>query len=79
MQNRARVFRGNRALIVARLNVGLSPNQLARRAGVHGNQVRAAEHGDYVGPAIQRAICDALNVEDVLTLFPWERQREAQR
>lgn len=70
--------RTNRSLVEARLNAGLTPNDLAYRAGVSGNTIRAAERGLYVGPRIQFAIAHALGT-DVLELFPWERQREAGR
>lgn len=72
--NRRRV---NRHLIEARLNAGLTPNDLAYRAGVSGNTVRSAERGIYVGPRAQYAIARALNASTPLDLFPWERQREA--
>lgn len=68
--------RRNRPLIEARLNAGLTPNDLALRAGVSGNTVRAAERGLYVGPRAQYAMAHALGVTP-LDLFPWERQREA--
>lgn len=66
----------NRDLIVSRLRAGLSPNALARRAGISGNTVLAAERGQYVEPRSQKAIAEALGM-DVLELFPFERQREA--
>lgn len=69
--------RPNRDLIEARLNAGLTPNDLAYRAGVSGNTVRAAERGLYVGPRAQFAIAHALDLRSPLTVFPWERQREA--
>ena len=68
--------RPNRSLIEARLNAGLTPNDLAYRAGVSGNTVRAAERGLYVGPRAQYAISRALDLQP-LAVFPWERQREA--
>ena len=68
----------NRELILRRINAGLSPNLLAQRAGISGSTVRNAEAGYYVEADAQRAICDALSVEDVCDLFPWERQRESQ-
>ena len=68
--------RRNRLLIEARLNAGLTPNDLGLRAGISGNTVRAAERGLYVGPRAQYAIAHALGVLP-LELFPWERQREA--
>lgn len=70
--------RSNRLLIEARLNAGLTPNDLAYRAGISGNTVRAAERGFYIGPRAQYAIAHALTV-DPLALFPWERQKEAGR
>lgn len=69
-------LRSNRLLIEARLNAGLTPNDLAYRAGVSGNTVRAAERGIYVGPRAQYAIAHALQLRP-LDLFPWERQKEA--
>ena len=71
--------RPNRLLTEARLNAGLTPNDLAYRAGVAGNTVRAAERGLYVGPRAQFAIARALGSESPLALFPWERQREARK
>lgn len=70
--------RANRELIEARINVGMTPNDLARRAGVSGNTVRAAERGMYVDPRSQHAMARALG-RAPLELFPWERQREAVR
>lgn len=74
----AKQSRRNRALTEARLNEGLTPNDLGFRAGISGNTVRAAERGLYVGPRAQFAIAHALN-RTPLELFPWERQREARR
>lgn len=54
----------------------MTPNDLARRAGVSGNTVRAAERGDYVDPRTQYALASALDIPRVV-LFPFERQREA--
>jgi DNA-binding XRE family transcriptional regulator len=68
--------RTNRLLIEHRLDAGLTPNDLARRAMVSGNTVRAAERGDYVDPRSQYAISAALDVARVV-LFPFERQKEA--
>lgn len=68
--------RANRSLIELRLNAGLTPNDLARRAMVSGNTVRAAERGLYVDPRSQFAISQALGVLP-LEVFPFERQREA--
>lgn len=63
-------------LIESRLDNGMTPNDLARRAGISGNTVRAAERGEYVDPRSQFAIANALNVPRVV-VFPFERQREA--
>ncbi|HEU4988775.1 MAG TPA: helix-turn-helix transcriptional regulator [Gemmatimonadaceae bacterium] len=68
--------RRNRTLIELRLNEGLTPNDLARRAGVSGNTVRAAERGLYVDPRSQYAIAHALG-RLPLEVFPFERQKEA--
>jgi transcriptional regulator with XRE-family HTH domain len=70
-QSRTRI---NRALIEMRINQGLTPNDLARRALVSGNTVRAAERGLYVDPRSQFAIAKALGVAP-LELFPFDRQR----
>ena len=67
--------RHNRHLIELRLNAGLTPNDLAMRAGLSGNTVRAAERGLYVDPRSQFAIASALGVLP-LDVFPFERQRE---
>jgi transcriptional regulator with XRE-family HTH domain len=75
-QARRRARRINRALVELRLNAGLTPNDLARRAGLSGNTVRAAERGLYVDPRSQFAIAQALGAKP-LDLFPFERQREA--
>jgi len=72
-RRRARV---NRRLIELRLDAGLTPNDLARRAGVSGNTVRTAERGYYVDPRSQFAIASALEVRP-LDVFPFERQKEA--
>ncbi len=68
--------RTNRLLIEHRLDAGLTPNDLARRAVISGNTVRAAERGDYVDPRSQYAIASALGVARVV-VFPFERQKEA--
>jgi transcriptional regulator with XRE-family HTH domain len=70
--------RKNRELIELRVNAGLTPNALAVRAGISGNTVRAAEAGFYVDPRSQFAIAKTLGVLP-LDVFPFERQREAQR
>ena len=68
--------RVNRTLVELRLNAGLSPNDLAVRAGVSGNTVRSAERGLYVAPRSQFAIAQALGA-GVLEVFPFERQKVA--
>lgn len=72
-RSRARI---NRLLIEMRLNAGLTPNDLARRAGISGNTVRAAERGLYVDPRSQYAIANALGARP-LDAFPFERQKES--
>lgn len=67
-------LRTNRRLIELRVNAGLTPNDLARRAGVSGNTVRAAERGLYIDVRSQYAIATALEVQP-LDVFPFERQR----
>jgi transcriptional regulator with XRE-family HTH domain len=73
VQGRSRP-RANIELFKLRLNAGLSANDLARRAQVSGNTVRAAERGDYIDERSQHAIATALEHE-VVALFPLERQR----
>lgn len=68
--------RPNVRLIELRVNAGLTPNDLARRAHISGNTVRAAERGLYVDPRSQYAIAQALGVRP-LDVFPFERQRVA--
>lgn len=74
MSKRARRKIPNRRLTELRLNQGLTPNDLARRAQVSGNTVRAAERGMYVDPRSQYAISQALGVLP-LDVFPFERQK----
>ncbi len=74
MRSVAQRPRTNRTLIELRINAGLSPNELALRAGVSGNTVRAAERGLYVEPRSQYAIAHALG-RLPLDVFPFERQR----
>lgn len=76
MPKTAQTARSNRTLIELRINAGLSPNDLATRAGVSGNTVRAAERGFYVSPRSQYAIARVLG-QLPLEVFPFERQREA--
>lgn len=68
--------RANLRLIELRVNAGMTPNDLGRRARISGNTVRAAERGLYVDPRSQFAIAKALGVLP-LDVFPFERQRVA--
>lgn len=65
----------NRRLQGLRLNAGLSPNDLAYRAGVSGPTIRLAERGHLPGPRIQYAIARVFDL-DPLDIWPLERQRE---
>ncbi len=67
--------RQNRTLIVARLRHGWTTSGLARQAGISTNTVLNAERGAYVEPPTQKALSDALGV-DQFELFPMDRQRE---
>lgn len=51
-----------------RINLGLSPNDLAFRAGTTGNTIRLAERGFTPGPRIQFQIA---GVFDLLPLDIW--------
>ena len=68
----------NGQLIMARLNRGWSPRQLAQAAGISGNTVLRAERGEYVEPRSQYLMAHALGHE-VTELFPLDRQRLATR
>lgn len=65
--------RRNLRLAALRINHGLSPNDLARVAGVSGNTVRLAEYGYVPGPRVQFAIAEALSTEP-LEIWPLELQ-----
>jgi transcriptional regulator with XRE-family HTH domain len=67
--------RPNRKLQALRLNAGLSPNQLAYRAGVSGPTVRLAEKGHCPSPRVQFALASVFGLEP-LDLFPLETQKE---
>lgn len=56
------------------INAGLSANDLAYRAGVSGNTIRAVFGGTVPHPRTQRAIADVFGVEP-LDLWPLEDQR----
>lgn len=71
---KARRDRTNRRLVELRINAGLTPNDLGRRAQISGNTVRAAERGRYIDPRSQYALASALGVQP-LDIFPFERQR----
>ena len=60
-------------LVGLRINEGLSPNDLARRAGVSGQIIRMAEAGYVPGPRVQFAIAAVFELRP-LDLWPIERQ-----
>lgn len=64
----------NRHLQELRLNLGMSPNDLAYRAGVSGNTVRMAEAGFTPTPRVQFAIARVFDLLP-LDLWPLENQR----
>jgi DNA-binding XRE family transcriptional regulator len=64
----------NRHLQELRLNEGMSPNDLAYRAGVSGNTVRMAEAGFVPSPRVQFAIARVFGLLP-LDLWPIDRQR----
>lgn len=66
----------NRHLQELRINAGLSPNDLALRAGISGNTVRMAEGGFVPGPRIQAQIASVFDLQP-LDLWPLERQKVA--
>lgn len=66
----------NRMLQALRINAGLSPNDLAYRAGVSGNTVRMAEAGFVPSPRVQFAIARVFELSP-LDLWPLEDQRAA--
>lgn len=66
----------NRKLQGLRINAGLSPNDLAYRAGVSGNTVRMAEAGFVPSPRVQFAIARVFELSP-LDLWPLEDQRAA--
>lgn len=66
----------NRRLQELRLNLGMSPNDLAYRAGVSGNTVRMAEAGFVPTPRVQFAIARVFDLLP-LDLWPIESQRRA--
>lgn len=68
--------RPHRQLQALRLNKGLSPNDLAYRAGLCGNTVRLAEAGFRPSPRTQFAIARVFDLEP-LDLWPIEDLRRA--
>lgn len=64
----------NRRLQELRINAGLSPNDLAYRAGVSGKAVRMAETGHIPTPRVQFAIAAVFDLLP-LDLWPLQRQR----
>ena len=66
----------NRQLQGLRINQGLSPNELACRAGISGKAVRMAEAGFPPTPRVQFAIAGVFDLQP-LDLWPLERQRVA--
>lgn len=70
--------RPNRKLQALRLNAGLSPNDLAYRAGISGATVRLAERGHTPSPRVQFALAEVFEVTP-LDLWPLERQKELTR
>lgn len=63
-----------RRLTELRINAGMTPNDLAYRAGVSGQTVRMAESGFVPGPRVQFAVARAFGLTP-LDLWPIERQR----
>lgn len=66
--------RPNRRLMALRINQGLSPNDLAYRAGVSGNTIRLAEAGFRPMPRTQFAIAQVFD-RLPLDIWPLEEQR----
>lgn len=66
--------RPNRLLQALRINEGLSPNDLAYRAGISGNTVRLAEAGFCPTPRVQFAIARVFE-KSPLDIWALEDQR----
>lgn len=66
--------RPHRQLQEMRINAGMSPNDLARRAAIDGNTVRLAEAGHVPSPRVQFAIARVFGLAPT-DLWPLERQR----
>jgi transcriptional regulator with XRE-family HTH domain len=71
-----RRIRPHRQLQELRINAGLSPNDLAYRAGISGNTVRMAESGFIPTPRVQFAIARVFD-RTPLDLWPLDQQRAA--
>lgn len=69
--------RPNRRLQELRINAGLSPNDLGRRAGVSGNTIRMAEAGYIPTPRVQFAIAHVFDLEP-LDVWSIDMQRVPQ-
>lgn len=67
-------IRPHRQLQELRINHGMSPNDLAARAGINGNTVRLAERGFTPTVRVQFAIADVFDLRPT-DLWPIERQR----
>jgi DNA-binding XRE family transcriptional regulator len=64
----------NRRLQELRINEGMSPNDLAYRAGISGNTVRMVEAGYVPTPRVQFAIARVFELSP-LDLWPIDQQR----
>lgn len=58
-----------------RINAGMTPNDLAYKAGVSGKTVRMAEAGFIPGPRIQFQIAAVFEMSP-LDLWPFEREHQ---
>lgn len=72
-QIRPKPKRPNRLLMELRINEGLSPNDLAYRAGVSGNTIRLAEAGYVPSPRVQFAIARVFERQP-LDIWPIDQQ-----
>jgi DNA-binding XRE family transcriptional regulator len=58
-----------------RVNAGMSPNDLAYRAGVSGKTIRMVEAGFIPGPRVQFQIAAVFSLAP-LDLWPFDRDRQ---
>jgi transcriptional regulator with XRE-family HTH domain len=65
----------HRRLLELRLQAGLSPNDLAYRAGLSGKTIRLAEAGFIPSPRVQFAIAQVFELRP-LDLWPLHRNRQ---